>query len=95
LFDILARYRIAKVEYNFSELWHWENFEGIEFQSTAIWASDDFQIDLGDLQKTSLRKPSKTLRTNTLASALGKLTGLALSLSMWPPERFQFRRNVK
>jgi hypothetical protein len=49
LFDLLARYRITKIEFEYSERWHWDQFEGIESQGTQIWISDDFTIAIDEL----------------------------------------------
>jgi hypothetical protein len=47
LFDVLARYHIARVEYSFYIVeYHWERFLGIEQPDIEAWLPADITIDL-------------------------------------------------
>jgi hypothetical protein len=47
LFDVLARYRIVKVEYSVERVnYHWDEFVNIEDSTIQAWLPSDIEIDL-------------------------------------------------
>jgi len=50
LFDVLARYHIARVEYSFDAVhYHWEDFRCIEDPTIDAWLPSDIEVSLDDL----------------------------------------------
>lgn len=84
LFDILAQYRISKITYDFSELYHYEEFEGIKSQGTTILGLDEFYLDdFGDLPDKDdiglgdfLEEAVQSIANEYARECPGKLTGV-------------------